>query len=171
MFIIYPSQSMLAPVQLGIRFLFSKKFNSCGNCSFGTLSWINSRQVAGESVTTALPFTANRSSLRCSFSEIRSFLSTVLPYFELLVPSLNFVHFWAKHLPRSRNAEPLHNLSMYSTIDLYSLWTSGKDVDFWKKGFFPPVCLAIQDACLLIFLYMYMYFIIGVYNITSMFTR
>ena len=74
MFIIYPNQSMLAPVQLGIRlFLFSEKFNSCGNCSFGTLSWINSRQVAGESVTTALPFTANRSSLRCSFSEIRSF--------------------------------------------------------------------------------------------------
>ena len=103
-----------APVQLGIRlFLFSNKFNSCGNCSFGTLSWINSRQVAGESVTTALPFTANRSSLRCSFSEIRSFLSTVLPYFELLVPSLNFAHFWAKHLPRDRNAEPLHNHSMY----------------------------------------------------------
>ena len=72
-----------------------QKFNSCGNCSFDTLSWINSRKVAGESVTTALPFTANRSSLRCSFSEIRSFLSTVLAYFELLVPSLNFVHFWA----------------------------------------------------------------------------
>ena len=131
MFIIYPSQSMLAPVQLGIRlFLFSKKFNSCGNCSFDTLSWINSRQVAGESVTTALPFTANRSSLRCSYSEIRSFLSTVLAYFELLVPSLNFVHFWAKHLPRSRNAEPLHNHSMYSTSDLHSITLS---MDFKKR--------------------------------------
>ena len=67
------------------------------------VSWINSRQVAGESVTTALPFTANRSFLRCSVSEIRSFLSTVLAYFELLVPSLNFVRFWAKRLPCSRN--------------------------------------------------------------------
>ena len=125
------SQSMLTPVQLGIRlFLFSEKFNSCGNCSFDTLSWINSRQVVGESVTTALPFTANRSSLRCSFSEIWSFLSTVLPYFELLVPSLNFVHFWAKYLPRSRNTEPLHNHSMYSTSDLHSITLS---MDFKKR--------------------------------------
>ena len=140
---------MLAPVQLGIRlFLFSEKFNSCGSCNFDTLSWINSRQVAGESVTTALPCTANRSSLRCSFSEIWSFLSTALAYFELLVPSLNFVHFWAKHLPRSRNAESLHNHSMYSTSDLHSITLSMMLIS-GKRDFF-PVC---QDACLLIFLF------------------